>query len=288
MRKEAAVAQEELKKLREEINPQDVHVPSEEVQLLVKKHGGKPKKKTASKTRKVPAKKNTPTTKAPASKKAAGSKQVNKKAKTRKKLITAMKDADSSSSEEGTYECQDTSDADSELSDEEPEETASPVPGEHKLSETDVEAEVVRQQGETVLPAESNNNETSVGTSSQYLLPNKLEVVEENPMAKPLDMDFGVSAKPNCVEEDNHNRVPCNHDDLLNFGNEGDSRYCHENQKFGSAVCMKCQAPFLNANINKSPLHPCPNFDSVCNAVMCHDCFNKGQQNTKRTLRKRH
>jgi hypothetical protein len=36
MRKEAAVAQEELRKLREENNPQDVRVPSEEVQLLVK------------------------------------------------------------------------------------------------------------------------------------------------------------------------------------------------------------------------------------------------------------
>jgi hypothetical protein len=76
-------------------------------------------------------------------------------------------------------------------------------------------------------------------------------------LAQRLNMDLVFLAQQNPVEEDNQNRVPCNHDNLLNFGNDkGDSRYCQENQKFGSAVCMKCEASFLNANITKSPLHP--------------------------------
>ena len=116
-------------------------------------------------------------------------------------------------------------------------------------------------------------------------LPNTV-VVEESPQAKRNDslLDF-VLAQPT---PDAPPGKPCDHEDLVSYEREYDSRYCNdENAKFGDAECMHCAAPFLRANLTENPLHFCPNFDLECDAIMCHKCFITRQGATGRSLRKR-
>jgi hypothetical protein len=66
------------------------------------------------------------------------------------------------------------------------------------------------------------------------------------------------------------------HKNLLNFLFEDDPRYCAEGQKFRDATCMKCSSTFVTKDTKPNssrPIHFCPNFEDVCDAVLCHGCY---------------
>jgi hypothetical protein len=83
------------------------------------------------------------------------------------------------------------------------------------------------------------------------------------------------------------------HLNLFNFLFEENPRYCAEGQKFGEAKCMKCESDFkqkeTRPNSNR-PIYFCPNFEEICDAVLCHGCYLESisTPNSSRQRRSRH
>jgi hypothetical protein len=66
------------------------------------------------------------------------------------------------------------------------------------------------------------------------------------------------------------------HSNLFRFLFEENATYCAEGQKFGDARCMKCSATFTQKETKPTsnrPIHFCPYFEEVCDAVLCHGCY---------------
>jgi hypothetical protein len=78
-------------------------------------------------------------------------------------------------------------------------------------------------------------------------------------------------------KKDNEKADKCEgHKNLLNFLFEDDPRYCAEGQKFRDATCMKCSSTFVTKDTKPNssrPIHFCPYFEEVCDAVLCHGCY---------------
>jgi hypothetical protein len=88
---------------------------------------------------------------------------------------------------------------------------------------------------------------------------------------------------------------PKDHSILKDFRDVSCGTWCGPGQKFGTAICMSCMKGFHNNTEDttkitpnvKNPLHYCQNFETVCNAVLCHECFTQQLMKQGRSSRTR-
>lgn len=67
----------------------------------------------------------------------------------------------------------------------------------------------------------------------------------------------------------------CNHGTCLGWMSVELPSYCEEGERFCSAKCMKCNSVYGDSlkPSSKHPLHHCPFFKDKCDAVLCDACF---------------
>jgi hypothetical protein len=271
-KKKGDTARLEVIRLRSERDDESQKDTDEDIHAVVRKHGAKPKK--TSQQAKKPIPKTSKQAKKPIPKPKGNPKR------TFKELYNTDEDdgddSDASSAEPppkrtpppsraakrpALTTTKESDEDDSNKSDEE-------------IQESEVEGRQSEDEGEL---SEDEDKQSGDEDDEESQLPpeSPMAQIPEEPVPASL---VPIPGTPNQIVE-----MECkeDHANLQDFRMEGNPAFCVPGQKFGDAVCMSCATEFTNntkdatkvmPNLDE-PLRFCPNFESVCTAVLCHSCY---------------
>jgi Fe2+ or Zn2+ uptake regulation protein len=102
----------------------------------------------------------------------------------------------------------------------------------------------------------------------------------------PIPENLVPAAATNSLKNPEENEIeeincPKDHTLLHEFQREGNAKYCEPRQKFSDAICMSCGKGFCNNSKDPDkvmpnedqPLYFCSNYESICSAVLCNNCY---------------
>ena len=131
---------------------------------------------------------------------------------------------------------------------------------------------------------DSSESESEDGISeSPQAQKNSIEEIEDNSEAQKnlieeIEDEQGVAAGDPCG----------GHESVLDFKSEYVRSFCDPGQMFADAKCMKCNLLLSDhPPTSSAPIHYCPNFETICEAALCHSCFSELNGKTTRRTRRR-
>ena len=141
------------------------------------------------------------------------------------------------------------------------------VPGSPEAQQIVVEMDTVLESPEKESAAKKKIPEKATQQKTQEAEQKTPEGIKKDPKTTQQKMPETEQSTPKGKKKD-----PCNgHKTYHDFKQEDNPSFMNPGQKFADAICMKCgQQAKIAAN---KPILFCPNFEDVCDACLCNECY---------------